>query len=295
MARVTPMITTHDGRQMRLSLCHPARYNREHLDIFSQLVNRESIRLGRTVRVLDPMCGVGSIHDIAGPDVETVGSELELPFVAVAQQLFPDRMTVQGDAAALSFPDGAFDAVVVSPDYGSRLADSHVAKDPCRCRKVLNGSGVVIDVRSEPERGCKVCHGTGRSLRRSYTEDLRRLTGDDSYKLTNGSSAGSYAWQPAYWANQEKYWTEALRVLRPGGLLAIDMKDVVRTVKGKRIVMPITDGHRRIVDSLGFTFEATVPLAAPGLRYGANHDLRVNKHVVLLARRPIETNGCEQW
>lgn len=286
MAKRTPVIRTGDGRQITVARIHPARYSDEHVDLFSRLAQREAAALGRPIRVLDPMGGVGNIHRIAASNVETVANEIERPFVDVAHQLWPDRLTVQGDAGALGFADGAFDAVMVSPDFGNRLADHHKAKDPCACRKVRDEHGKVVEVRPEPVPGCSTCDGTGRSLRRSYLEDLRRLTGDGDYELTAGSSAGSYAWQDAYWKHQRRYWSEAWRVLRPGGLIAIDVKDAVRTVKGERRTVLVVHGHREILTGLGFEIEGDVPLDCDGLRFGANHELRVDGHVIIVGRRP---------
>lgn len=285
MAKHTPIIETPDGRRIRLARCHPARYSDAHVELFSRLFHHEAALLGRPVRVLDPMCGVGNIHRCAGTLVVTVGNEIERPFVDVARQLWPDLVTVQGDAGALGFESGSFDAVAVSPDFGNRLADGHTAKDPCRCRKVIE-AGKLVELLPTADPTCKVCDGSGRSLRRSYTEDLRRLTGDLGYRLTAGSSAGSYAWQSTYWEKQERYWAEALRVLRPGGLFVLDVKDVVRTVKGEKRVVPVVAGHRQILDHLGFEVQGEVPLASEGLRFGENHELRVDGHSILVARRP---------
>lgn len=288
MSSRTPTITTPDGRQVTVARIHPARYSDAHVGLFRQLLEHEAALLARPVRCIDSMCGAGGIHRCASEMVETVGNEIELPWVQVARQLFPDRQTVQGDAAALAFPDNSFDVAIVSCDFGNRLADNHNAKDPCSCRKVRDAAGTVLEVLpvDHPDVArCSKCNGVGLSLRRSYAADLRRLTGDPSYQLTTGSSAGTYAWQQTYWRNQVRYWQEVLRVLRPGGLFGLDVKDVVRTVKGQARTIPVVDGHRRILTTLGFEVQADVPLAADGLRYGDNRELRVDGHTILMARK----------
>lgn len=284
MAKRTPNITTPDGRTMTVARIHPARFSDAHVELFSRLLEHEAVLLGRPVRALDPMCGVGNVHRCASANVDTVGNEIERPFVHVARQLWPDRQTVQGDAGALGFESHSFDAVVVSPDFGNRLGDVHRANDPCRCRKSKVDGVLVVAPVADPR--CGTCSGSGISLRRSYYHDLVRLTGDVDYRLTDGSSAGSYAWQAAYWTRQAAYWAEALRVLRPGGLMVLDAKDGVRTVKGQRRVVPVVAGHRKILESLGFDIEADVPLACDGLRFGENRELRVDGHAILIARRP---------
>lgn len=287
MAKRTPQINTPDGRVVTVAQIHWARYASEHLQLFAELAELEIERLRRPLIVLDPMAGTGRIHEIAGPFVWTIANEIERPYVEVARQLHPGRLTVCGDAGRLHLPQHSVDCVFVSPDFGNRGADSHIARDACRCAKADDATPTSI-------AACRSCGGTGISKRRSYAHDLRRLTNDPERPLTAGSSAGFYSWQSAYWDHQARYWLEARRVLRPGGLIAVDVKDHDRTVTRVRAGVKTTSkqrqrvvaGHRLILQRLGFELEAAVPLAAPGLRYGANFEARADEHVVLLARAP---------
>lgn len=105
---------------------HPAKFSSSVLGCFSSLLEDEATRLGRQVKVLDPMAGVGRIHEIASDNVKTFGVELE-PEWALC---WPGQ-TVQGDATHLNRRwANRFDAVATSPSYGNRFADHHNPKDP---------------------------------------------------------------------------------------------------------------------------------------------------------------------
>ena len=135
--------------------------------------------------VLDPFAGVGRIHELAdlvGWEIETTGVEIEKEWASLHER------TVEGNALDLPFDDGEFDAVVTSPTYGNRLADSHNAKDE--------------------------------SLRRSYTHDLGRRLSDQS--------SGAMHWGEAYREFHLQAWREAARVLRTGGRLVLNISDHIR-------------------------------------------------------------------
>lgn len=292
MSRVTPLITTPDGREMRLSLAHPARYSDEHIQLFADLLAvrvAEVVATGETYDMLDPMGGVGGIHALRSLlPVATYANELEAPYVAIARQLWPDCPTEQGDAGSLSYPAGRFKACVWSPDFGGRLADHHNAKDPCRCRRVDTPKGTGDTAADEQltlgpaDPSCKLCKGFGLSMRRSYTFDLRRLTGRSDYRLDDRSSAVFRADQPQYWERQQAYVAEAFRVTEPGGVALVDVKDVVRN---KRI-MPVVDAYASLLASCGWQLCRRVPVPAPGYRFGRNRELRSSAHEVIVCEKP---------
>lgn len=71
--------------------------------------------------ILDPFAGVGGIHDLRSlRKVWTIGGEIEPEWAATHEWTFVM------DALDLRYPDGLFDAVVTSPPYGNRMADSYV-------------------------------------------------------------------------------------------------------------------------------------------------------------------------
>ena len=76
------------------------------------------------MRILDPMAGVGTIHQLADPDrIVTTGLEIEPEW---AEQ---HPSTVEGDATDMPFGKEWFEMIVTSPPYGNRMADQFVSKD----------------------------------------------------------------------------------------------------------------------------------------------------------------------
>lgn len=163
-------------------VAHPAVFSDAILPVLAQLLEPEH------VLVLDPFAGVGRVHELRDAvdwDLTTVGIELEKEWA----DLHPD--THVGNALALSYADGTFDAVVTSPTYGNRLADSHDARDG--------------------------------SVRRSYTHDLGRQLDEDN--------SGAMHWGPKYRDFHRAAWLETKRVLRPGGRLVLNISDHIRQKK----------------------------------------------------------------
>lgn len=107
---------------------HPSAFSATVLATVGAVLRRETERQEATIRVCDPFAGVGRIHSLARPTIDTVGVELEPEWAACN-----DR-TMQGDSRYLTslFRDGSFDAIATSPTYGSRMADHHEAKDTSR-------------------------------------------------------------------------------------------------------------------------------------------------------------------
>lgn len=166
-------------------ISHPARYTETLLPVFADILNE----LGDIDTVLDPFAGTGRIHTLTDYGYTTVGIEIEPEWAG----LHPD--TLVGSALELPFDEHHFDAVVTSPTYGNRLADSHNASDP--------------------------------ETRRSYTHDLgRKLHADNS---------GAMQWGKRYRDFHEAAWNEAYRVLRPGGALILNIKDHVRNGKRQEV------------------------------------------------------------
>lgn len=157
---------------------HPARFSRALIPIFARLLHDHA----EGTDVLDPFAGPGGVHALREHGYVTTGIELEPEWATLHEH------TQVGDATDLPFDAETFDAVVTSPAYGNRLADSYNSSDP--------------------------------HLRRSYRFDLGR-------ELTD-NNAGAMHWGKEYRALHETAWEEAWRVLRFGGVLILNIKDHLR-------------------------------------------------------------------
>jgi SAM-dependent methyltransferase len=227
---------------------HPAPYSQA---ILRFIANHQI--LPDTGVVLDPMAGIGRVHDLAQAGRETIGIEIEPEWAACHPH------TRVGNALALPFEDESIDAVMVSPVFGNRMSDSHMAKDG--------------------------------SHRRSYTHDLRRMTGDETRLLDPANSGTLYCWQPAYWRFHDAAWQEVYRVLRPydpltrSGTFVLNVSDCYRTHRGQRRREPVVETHRSICESIGFTLIARHEIVTPRMRRGANHESRAEAEVLLIFAR----------
>ena len=140
--------------------------------------------------------------------------------------------TLVGDALHLPFPDHTFDAICTSPTYGNRMADHHNARD--------------------------------QSWRGTYQHLLGRPLHPDN--------TGQMQWGPAYRIAHDRMWREVVRVLRPGGLFVLNVKDHDRAYKRQRV----TAWHLGNLTMIhGLVLDHTEDIACPGMGYGANLH---NKH-----------------
>lgn len=140
-------------------------------------------------------------------------------------------------ATNLPYPTATFDALVTSPCYGNRMADHHDARDA--------------------------------SPRHTY----RHVLGRPLHTL----NAGALQWGDAYRALHAAAWTEARRVLRPGGILVLNVKDHIRG----GIIQRVTNWHAVTLLGLGFVCTTRVHVPCPGQRHGANSQLRLAYESVL--------------
>lgn len=158
----------------------------------------------------------------------TIGVELEAPWAGQHPR------TIRGNALALPFAPRTIPAAATSPVYGNRFSDHHNARDP--------------------------------STRRSYTHDLRTMTGDRTYTL-HPDNAGTLPFGPKYWRLHERAWAELARVLEPGAPFVLNVSDFYRR-KTERV--PVCAWHRGALAALGFTLEHTERVATARLRMGEN-------------------------
>ncbi len=224
---------------------------------------------------LDPFAGMGmSLPRFVGPGHTVVGVEIEQPNVDAGIANGAAGLLEQGDATALRFRKGSVAAIFTSCTYGNRFADSHKANERCRACK---GTGKV------GRRKCEKCGGEGRRhhTRRSYTHDIRELTGDPNYELAENNS-GRMHFGPDYIALHEHAWAEAWRVAKPGAVLLLNVSDFIREDE----IVHVSTWHLRTLQAIGFVWFDAVPIPTPRMRYGANSNLRVENEWLFGFRKP---------
>jgi len=274
----------------QVALEHPAKWSAAVLVALAELVADEAKRLGRPrTNVLDPFAGRGrteladALHAYTGEQHRVFGIELQPEWAAA------DPLTQVGDATALPADwTGMFDIIATSPCYGNRMADRHDAQDRC---KACDGSGCTVAdcLGAHPDDGqdhrlCPRCKGHGLSWRNTYAHSLRRQGGE----LVAGSAAG-LQWGSRYRLVHRDAITEMLRVLVPGGLALVNMKNHPR------------DGVEQLVVEWwvnellvrGCKLQEVRPVGTPGLGYGANlhTELKVEGEHIIAVRTPPAGQG----
>lgn len=244
---------------------HPAKFSKPIIDRISRILTEQSPN--RPLRIIDPFAGPGGVHVLheqGGHD--TVGIEIQPEW---ARQ--HPRNTV-GDSTDLSWiPSKSFDAMVTSPCYGNRMADSHVAKDPC---KTCRGLGLVDVLDRVP---CRKCNGSGLSRRNTYTHALREVGVEPVDSPTN---AAKMQWGPAYRRLHEQVWSEMVRIV--DGLLICNVSNHMRLDEEQNVV----EWHAYQFIARRCTLVEARRVSTQRLGFGQNHDARVDGEVVLVFRTP---------
>lgn len=253
---------------------HPAKWSASVLVALADAAAAEAERVGHTLSVLDPFAGVGRsrLAEAMTPHAHNVdGVELQ-------PEWSDDGDTMEGDAADLPFPADTYDAVMSSPCYGNRCADSHDAKDKC---KACDGRRVLVLADSTDggacERTCPTCKGTGLSWRNTYAHALRRAGGE----LVPGSAAAMH-WGREYRLLHRDALAEMIRVVAPGGLLAINMSNHIRDGDEQDVV----GWWVNQIIVAGCILRAVLPIETPRNRNGENREVRVDAERLILAHTP---------
>lgn len=104
----------------------------------------------------------------------------------------------------------------------------------------------------------------------TYAGELKRELHPD-----NG---GALQWGPKYQALHERAWKEARRVLRPGSVFVLNIKDHIRRFKRAHV----TDWHIEALQTLGFRLVEHEQIECPSYGYGENAHARVPYESVIL-------------
>lgn len=91
------------------------------------------------------------------------------------------------------------------------------------------------------------------------------------------NNGGGMKWGPKYRAFHFDAYIEAYRVLMPGGIFVLNMKDHIRN--GQRQF--VTKWHVEALCSIGFVFQEERHIKTPSLRYGQNHEARIEYESVI--------------
>lgn len=166
---------------------HPAKFSPP---ILAAIETALAARVDGEAVILDPFAGVGGVHALPW---KTVGVEIELEWAA------QHPATRCGDSTKLieMFPAACFDAVVTSPAYGNRMADSYA--------------------------------GDQKGTRRfTYRTSLGRA-------LASGNGGG-LQWGEEYRALHLSVWQQCVEVLRPGGWALVNVSNHIRAGREQQVV-----------------------------------------------------------
>ena len=191
-------------------------------------------------KILDPFVGTGKIACLRQWLPQAEFFGYEIESEWADQARTAGCLCTTGDSRHMHYPDAMFDAICTSPTYGNRMADHHEARDG--------------------------------SPRHTYRHVLGR-------PLTPGNS-GALQWGEEYRALHVAVWTECRRVLKPGGIFVLNVKDHIRG----GVLQEVTKWHSVALLMLGFVCTRRMHVPCPGQRHGANGHLRVEYESVLQFR-----------
>ena len=233
---------------------HPAQYSTSVVEQMVKRLDEHDVR----GTVLDPFAGPGqSLVHFCAPRRKVLGIEIQPEWVDVGNGLLAEteesgvELRV-GDATKTKLRKNSIAAVVTSPCYGNRFADAHMAADP--------------------------------SIRRSYTHDLRTMTGDNERQLAEGSAGTLRFGNPAYKSLHFDAYREMFRVLKPGAPMLLNVSDFFNN----RERVAACAWHVAAMTSVGFWWVWSAAIETPRLRFGANRE-RVECEWLFEFRKPERT------
>ncbi len=192
--------------------------------------------------VLDPFAGVGKIALIKNYGFKGKVMCNELEHEWTETGEYDVDEWRVGDAANLQFANCEFDAICTSPTYGNRMADHHKAKDDSR--------------------------------RITYTHTLGR-------DFSEGNT-GKMQWGNDYRNKHIEIYKELKRVLKPNGLLIVNISNHIR----KGVVVDVVGWHGNALINLGFSFQKELLIDTPRMKFGLNASKRVEKESILIFNKP---------
>jgi tRNA G10 N-methylase Trm11 len=145
-----------------------------------------------------------------------------------------NKRIVNANALYLPFSNSSFDSICTSPTYGNRMAD--------------HDKGTVA---------------LGWEFRKTYASAL--------YRQLHPDNSGSLQWGEDYRCFHIQAWTECVRVLKPGGVFVVNIKNHIRAGTEQLV----TEWHVETLLTMGLSLINHVHIKTPSKRHGQNSDLRV--------------------
>lgn len=237
-----------------ISVAHPCPWTIEVLDEVARELNLEAERLGLPrLAVIDPCAGTGErvFNHPTYQEHVYIGLELEESFIAAP-------WVQHGNARHIPYGAGSFDAYATSFVFPNGMCDSFISSE------------------------------ADDSYRMTYSHKARKNRGDRTYVL-HADHAGRYSWARGS-KKAEQRWKElhvdfireGIRVLKPGGLFIVEMKD---HWAGDELVPVAAWLIDRFVE-LGCTLEGVTRIPVRGNRKGSNREIREEHTNLILARTP---------
>ena len=156
-------------------------------------------------------------------------------------------------------------------------ADQHIDTMQGDATNLMFDSGYFDAVVSSPPYSNRLADNFNprdNSRRMSYKFQLGR-------DLTEGSGAGMQ------WGQNYRDWSklvlaEMIRVVRPGGIVVINISNHIRNKEEQ----PVSEFWLASMILMGLHFEKAIPVVTPRMRFGENHQARVDTEWVFVTRRP---------
>lgn len=197
--------------------------------------------------LIDPFAGMGMhLHRFCGPGRRVIGYEIEQPWVDAGGSATAGLIR-QGDSTKLPHRKGSIAAIFTSPVYPNRMTDHHRARD--------------------------------NSERRSYTHDIRTMTGNAGYELAvnnAGKMSGGLA-SADYRTLNVRVLRECLRVARPGAVLLLNVSDSYMDDE----IQSVTAWFIAAAQKIGWEWRTADRVPTPRMRRGKNGTKRVDGEWVL--------------
>src|ERR1017187_6153891 len=156
-------------------------------------------------------------------------------------------------------------------------ADQHIDTMQGDATNLMFDSGYFDAVVSSPPYSNRLADNFNprdNSRRMSYKFQLGR-------DLTEGSGAGMQ------WGQNYRDWSklvlaEMIRVVRPGGIVVINISNHIRNKEEQ----PVSEFWLASMILMGLHFVKAIPVVTPRMRFGENHQARVDTEWVFVTRRP---------